>query len=383
MDKDQTEDQEKHDQEKHEQETVAEEVVEEALIEPVVQDPSEPTVVVKKSGGALSLLLSIVALGVAGYLFYQDWQGSDSTTTSASVLPEIQQLQQANQSLAAQLSQAKSETQQLKEQLTSLQQSLSEVRELAGQKSVQTSVFDNSENERLLQQLAQQLADQAQSTSALQRQITSLPTDAGMQQLSPEMLIQLQNAAAAQTLLTTQTLLDTGQVAAAGQGLDRYLQTANLGTNLGQRLQRLSERIQMINVPDAEPLRQELQALSLAVKGLELPTVETDDDSQWYDRFISVKKISDDSALNSSVQLMELKVQLDRLLYQAGLNLTMQQQEGWQSSLHQAANLLQQQLPQQALVKQLNDLASEQVRVVVPADLGIGALVNELKGTNP
>ncbi len=373
MDKDQIEDSEVNEQE--------DDAVETTVTEPNEQDQAEPAVVIKKSGSGFSLLLSVVALGIAGYLFYQNWQQDDSPIQAVSSQAEIEQLQQANQSLGVQLSEAKAEIQQLKTQLSAVQQGLAEVKNLANQQPGAADPFDNSANERSLQQLEQQLEDQVETIRALQQQFTSLSLDSGVREMSPELLNQIQSTATVQTLLTTQTLLDTGQIGAAASGLDRYLSSAHVSAAMNRQLQQLANRIRQIETPDTASLKQSLQNLVEKVKSLELPTVEAADEGHWYDRFISVKKISDDSELTSSVQLMELKMQLDRQLYQAGLNLTMQQQTGWQDTLNQSANLLAQQLStEQALVEQIKSLAAQKVVADVPADLNIDVLIKELKG---
>ena len=136
-------------------------------------------------------------------------------------------------------------------------------------------------------------------------------------------------------------------------------------------------------MPDIEQLTEELTQLKTLISDLQIPTEKpVTEQTHWYDRFISVKKISTDSSgLANSAFLEILKSQLNNHLLQAELALAMQNQSSWHLQLQAAAKLLAQQLSEQAaLAEQIQQLAEATISPVVPESLDIQGLITELKG---
>lgn len=363
-------------------------------IDEVIEDVHEPEiqtekVVVKKSGGGFALFLALIALGLSGYLFYKDWLANADETNHDAANDVLQQLN-AQKSLSAKTSQ------QLQQQIDQLTQTLSQIEtnlndlktELATNTNEPSTVlgqpvtFDNSSNEAAIQTLKEQIADQNETLKSLQKQLATQPANVAAFEANPNQFDELQKNAAIQSLVSAQTLLNSGHIEMAASTLEYFLQSSTIDSDYLRKIQNKINQINQIKQPDSNQLSQELSAIGTAIKDLTLPTKNTEEtESSWYDRFISVKKIDEGDHVDSSFELLSLKAELSNRLNAVKLLLTLKDQQGWQHALNQAAELLQQNMPQQqAMINQLQKLAGEPIAAIVPENLALMSLVDELKG---
>ena len=349
----------------------------------------QPTVI-KKSTGGLSLLLALLALAGVAYLYYLHLQ-NDAGSVSPAVIQQLQDrdnvlktdLQNAQvdigriQQNTAQIKALEQQINQLKDQLSNTTQSDSD--------QVSGNQFDNSANETVLAEIKQQLSDQATTIQELQ---TKSSTDSNTNQtavpaeLMSENFNQIQKNAAIQVLLTTDVLLSTHRLPQAINALDNYLKTSTLKPVDKNHLLRLLSQLQQVNQPDTAAIEQQLQAVKTSVDELQLTTEDqADAELKWYERFISVKKITTETNISSTTELVNFKTELNRLLYQARLYLVLNDQIGWQNSLTAAANWTQQEMPeQQSLSSRFMNLSKQSIVASLPEDLNVNAVINELKG---
>lgn len=356
---------------------------------------AEQSVVVKKSSGGLSLVLSLVSLAAAGYLFYQHWQGNKQTSMQVTSPAVIQQLQDSDQVLstdlqntqvdirqlkqqAAQLTVVEQQLKQLTEQVTTLKNSQQDTNQVGTE-----SLFDNSQNELALAEIQLKLTDQARLIAELQAtpSITDGP-QATPEDLRSDSYEQIEKNAATQVLLTADVLLSTHRLPQAIAALDNYLKVSSLKPVDKNNLLRLLGQMQQIDVPDLGQLSQQLEALKSTVNELQVPTQQAaSDEPQWYERFVSVKKIETDSSISSTAQLIAFKTELNRLLYQAKLYLLLSDQAGWQSSLSAASQWVKQEMPAQGeLSNRLMSLADQTVVAVIPSEVNIVSVIDALNG---
>lgn len=362
----------------------------------VVENSAEQPVVVKKSSGGLSLLISLLALAGVVYLFYQDWLNNSQTTNNGVSPAVIQQLQDSAQVLSADLQNVQVDINGIKQQssqITAVEQQLKQLSEQldtlenVAQNTQQGSnltdtdnQFDNSANELALARLQQQLTDQAQTIGVLQSKPSAIgsPSSSGQ----TDNLAHIEKSAAIQVLLTTDVLLSTHRIPQALAALDNYLKVSSLKTTDKNKILRLLNQLQQIEQPDLEQIDQQLQALKTTVHALQVSTETNDsDETKWYERFVSVKKIETESNISSTAQMVTFKTELNRLLYQAKLYLMLSDQVGWQSSLNAAAKWVKDEMPEnKALSSRITALADQAIVADIPKQLDVAAVIDELSG---
>lgn len=346
-------------------------------------------VVVKKSSGGLAVLLSLVALFGVAYLIYRDWLSQPDLDAAGNYQSLLERTSEQQTEWRQALAQSKQQAAALQAEVAALQQAIDQINKRPLPAAmVAGEPFDPSEHDDLLQELADQLQAQSQTTQALQQQVRQLASQTGPAELSPENMAdwdrQLRGALTLQSLQSAQTLLDTQQTTAATAALERLLSDGSVAGANERQLRQMVNQLRAIQAPDVAGLRQALGEAAKAVQALTLPTVETSDEPAWYDRFISVKKIDTAGGLDSSQDLIALKTQLQQDLYQAGLYLTMQQPSGWQATLQQSAARLMAELPQQqALAAKLTALAQQPVRAEIPDEVNLTALIQSLQDQQP
>ncbi len=359
--------------------------------------------VVKKSSGALSILLSLLALTGVGYLFYKDWQNSNTEVS----LPKIQQLTEDNELLntgieriSADVSKLKLQTakinanevqlQKLSEQFSAYQSNTEESAiintETSGSQTGMNTEkkFDNSENERALLQLQQQLTQQAQVISELQSRPELPLTNSVVAHDSSkdDNFEKIETNTAVQILLATDMLVNTHRIPQAITTLDNYLKTSGLKNENKNKIQRVLDQLMQVEEPNIKAIDQQLQALKTTINNLQIPTQEKSaEESQWYEKFVSVKKIATDSSLNSTAKLVAFKTELSRLLYQARLYLMLNDQDGWQNSLSEAESWVKVEMPENSdLADRIKALGNQIVVAQIPSQINITTLIDQLSG---
>ncbi len=353
---------------------------------------SEPTaqVVVKKSGG-LSLFVALLALGISGYLLYQDWQASQmvseqsqQTASKPAFDEHVSKINDRHQQLQVTLSQQAQE-------ISALDNRLNQLRETTAKQTndtVPASTFDNSENQALFTQLQQRLNEQNTVIQQLQSQLASQPaTNPGT--TAHEVLPdndRYHSQATIESLLVADLLLQSGQLDQAVKVLEDHLAAARIRPGIISQINQLIGRIKRTAQPDTQTLAERLQVVKQQLSTVGLATEAADgghgdQDAPWYTRFVSVKKIAEDSQIQDSTALALAKAQISQHLFQAQLALTLAEQDLWSGHLQQAVQLLQTQLPdQQSIINELNQLSAELVKAVVPDDINTAAIIDELNG---
>lgn len=369
-------------------ETATEESAEENQSE---MQPEASSVQVKRAGGGLSLLLSMLALAATAYLYYQNWQNNKQVSDQPSSL-STQQLSDTLAVLQTDLSNTQVDVKNLSQKLADNQQQIQhQLNELltepanprqATDEMAVTEVFDNSSNEQAIDQLKLQMAQQSQLlatlNSKLNQSATPVLTD------TTEQNEVWQQRAAVDLLIKSQVLIETQQWDAAIHAIDNFVSNQPLSSTTANALQQLNRQLKQLEQPELSQLRMKLSAVTEAVSELQLAVEDKPEETgPWYKNLITVKKIADEQAVNSSVALLALKTELKQILYQAGLYLTLQDQSGWTQALQSVKTKLNENMPKhKELINQVAQLANEQVVVVPPEGLNIQALINQIKGSN-
>lgn len=350
------------------------------------------TVVVRKSGGTFSLLLSLLALAAAGYALYLQWQSSEKGTNDSDRMFEqqLQQLGDEHADSVAALETITKANENLRQQsaelavkITNLDNQLQQIK-VAGDSDAnvsQAQLFDNSANEVALRQLTLQLQSQEILINQLQSQLESQANEPMVSQGMVVEQDQVQKALAVKVLNQAETLVELHDFETAGAVLQNFLLVTKLDPTWQVQIKQLADALAQTEQPDLVAMQQTLKNLDGTVNEIQLETEATTDETSWYHRFVSVKKISDDSAIASSAALVDLKLAIKRQLYLAQLMLSLQDQSGWENSLNQAAELLQDNLPEQTqLLNKLNTLAQQSLLPVVPSEFDTAGLIAQLNG---
>ncbi len=244
--------------------------------------------------------------------------------------------------------------------------------------------FDNSDNETSIDQLTNQLNAQSLLINQLQTQIQSQlsAAQATSAEVLPENNQWRQKRLAIDVLHKTMLLLDAQRLSLAVQALDDFLSFTEIDAVSKRPLVQLSRQLKEVDVPDTKALKQQLTTLKAAVDELQLNTAaEPIEEGSWYSQLITVKKIADDEAINSTAKLLEFKLELKQALLQAGLFLTLNDQLGWSDSLIDAAHLMKAQMPgQHDMLEQLQQLSEQAVAIQLPGNINIQFMIDELKG---
>ncbi len=365
-----------------------------------------PDKAVKKSSGGLSLILSLLALIGVGYLLYQDWQSNENQGS----LAQVQQLAQDSDLLSTDIEKIKGEVNQFKLQTAKINANEEQLQNLSDQFNTyqanqsdkeknslinadtsgnQTDMvvekkFDNSENERALLQLQQQLTQQAKVISELQSKPVLPATNSAVAHDSSkdDNFEKIEKNTAVQVLLAADMLVNTHRIPQAINTLENYLKVSGLEGGNKRKIKRVLDQLLQVDEPDIKEIDQQLQALKSIINHLQVSTQEnTEEEPQWYEKFVSVKKIETDSSLNSTAKLVAFKTELSRLLYQARLYLMLNDQDGWQSSLTEAESWVKGEMPEnKSLADRIKALANQVVVAQIPSQLDIPALIDQLNG---
>lgn len=341
-------------------------------------------VIVKKSGGGLATLLSLLALALSGYLFYLNWlQGRQNQPDNS--IDAIKQVQDKNSQIENNIKNLQQQVDALKKADTEIRQSLSSMSaQLANSNSNenQTNEFDNTDNEVAIQRIQTQLTSQAQLLATIQSQLAAPAYIQTVGDLPQNNFDALHTSRVIQTLTMAQTLLDNNQITPALSALENLQQTAPAGFDHHNQLQSIINATKQIPQPDLSSLKQRVVTLNTDIQNIQLPVTQKTEEaeSKWYENFISVKKIDPNQGLDSTFDLLSMKSQLSHLLQSAQFSLDLQVEDAWQQSLTDASDLLKNKLPeQQNLIQELKRLAAEPIKATVPENLGIITLVIDLK----
>ncbi|TDR23448.1 hypothetical protein [Marinicella litoralis] len=362
----------------------------------VVEVSNETQVVVKKSGAGMAVFLSVLALLATAYLYYQDWKKPDAVMANNSHDEVIKTLLDTDKVLQTDLTNTQVDVNNVKQQLAAIQTAVEQqLNEISQQDSSQSAsatdpvqVFDNSLNEQSIEQLTQQLNAQSLLITQLQTQIQSQALSAATEpslvakEVLPENDGMYLYRMAVDVLNRVRVLIDTQRLSLAIETLDDFLNLTEVEPASMRQMAQLRRQLKSLKSPDFDDLRQQLSDLKLTVDELKLTTEDAEvEESSWYSRLVTVKKIANDEAINSTAKLIEFKTALKQALFQAGLYLTVHDQQGWSDSLTEAVELMKQQMPgQQAVIRQLNQLAKQAVVIELPAEIDIQSLIDELKG---
>jgi len=366
-------------------------IVAEDQVETEELNTTEQPVLPQKSGSKLSLLFSLLALSGTAYLYYQNWQTGVSGLSDISL--KIQSLEDESKVLRTDLYNTQEDvrklTTQVSNQLPEIAATVQQLKESRTSEPLDTIGFDNSANEKALLDISRQLSEQSKIINTLQSQIAvqvSTPVAKDALAVEPVNDVFRQNQMALQTLWATQVLLDTHRIPKAIATLQNYLDVAKLESPMNAAIMQLKQQLQQLDLPQVEQLKQQLDEIRMAVNALQLITktnqqTSADSQSSWYDRFISVKKIDEDNGVQSSTELILLKTNINRNLYEAGLYLVLQDQQAWQLSLKESASQLKQHMPKQSeLIETIQNLAQQKVSVELPDQIDVQSMIDQLKG---
>ncbi len=336
-----------------------------------------PTVVVKKSSGFFSILLSLVALGLAAFTFYQQWHTPAAVNSSNEIRSLEQQVQMLTDDLQAQNNQQQNTAKQVVELTQQNQRINGQLKSLGD--SEDQAAFDNSDNEKALQQLTQQLNKQQNLITQLQTGSNNQPAIAHEELVLDEVAIQ--KSIAVKVLIQAQMLVDLQNIDQAVDVLEKFLLVTTLDANWKNKLRRLVNVLKQVELPDISSLRAELNRIDQMVGSIVLETVEPNVESRWYDRFVSIRKIDDEANIESSAALIELKSLMQRKLYEARLFLNLQEQNGWENSLLEVAKLIKDNVPKQVdLLGAIESLSQLSLVANIPERFDTESLISELTG---
>ncbi|MEZ5472746.1 MAG: hypothetical protein R3E90_13325 [Marinicella sp.] len=350
-----------------------------------VTETAPEKIVVKKSGGGFTLLIALLALGLSGYLFYQDWRKNGGLNLQDNGAESLQQLRDETLKATQNINKLERQIAELKQTHAKLNASLNEVKNHLTEQSSsdqQVSAFDNTDNEVALQRLQTQLNSQDKLIESLQSQLSNQPDIQTVGTLPNNGFDALEKTRIIQSLTVAQTLLDASQPETALATLNNLQQSTGVSFDYRFELQNIIKQLEQLKHPDIASLKSRLEAAKKYLSDIQLPTTTDSEtsESKWYERFISVKKIEETSGVDSTFDLLAIKAQLSHQLQTAELLLNLKDQTGWQQSLLQAADLIKEKLPQQLnLAANLQQLAAESINAKVPKNLGLMALVDELK----
>ncbi len=325
----------------------------------------EPQVIIKKSGLAgLSILLSVSAIAISIYSYWKNSQQSEQITPDWN--HEISTLQNHQSKLNQQINEQIKQHAQLKTQWAEIQ-------------SAVTSTETQTDYQPQLKNLQQQIQSQNTLIKQLQQQLKAGSTTPNHLKL-PEDQITNDKRWAIDTLFSCRLLIKQGQTTSAIEQLQQVLNVANLSTTNHQLLTQLINSWQSYENIDINQWQQQLDLISQKITAMKLTTEPVSEKSQsaWYDRFISIKKISNDRQLSNQHTLMLLKTTLINHLQQAGWALTLSQQNNWSHHLTTAAELLPD--SERALKQQLSTLAQTNIARGPTNTADIDAVIEELKG---
>jgi len=340
----------------------------------VDEESSEPNLTEqpekKKSGQGLavfSLLLALLALLISGWTFYRIGIQSDNDSSLAqqpemATQQDLQKLQKQIKDLEQDFNQQANSTQKIQQQLNRLQQDLS---------SLPSNEFDATGLEQQINLLQQQF-------NMLKSQYRDQPNEPQTE----EHLSAMVRAQTVSALRTVQLLITQQQIPEAINVLKNWRNNKYLPLVIQTRLQQLVTTLSNLETPNLDALRLQLASVNKEITALSLITERPENEqSAWYESFITVKKIKPEQHNLNSVDLQQIKANASHSIQQAELGLTLKQPSVWSNSLKQAKKSLSEtSLNTGDIAQELQRLSEQNILTQIPKDLGIDVLIQQLEG---
>ena len=383
----------------------------------VIEDSNPPK---KTSSGVawLGILLSLAALAVSAYTLYfyhlknTPQQTPDFSADFNNVNTQIEANQTSLQQQAASIS-------SLEQQLSQLQSQIERLTD-ADIETEPSEAVDLSPVQQQLDELQQQIAEITQTQTQLQTAVQSalnqeqtpaiqtpqvsvaefrnavVKLDALEQQLQNNLLLQQQASTSnGETPETQPSILPytiNKQLALAELYLNLDLPQAaveSLNTVINNesrtaypgfvgQMERAVQQINNTAAIDSAALQNQLQQLDTAIQDLQLNTQETEiTDGSWYDKFITIRKVDNTAAVQSSTELSLLKSALQHQVMLAQLALQTKNQSQWTAHLADALEGIRSHFPEQtALIEQIESLQQQQIQPTYPP---LGLLIDSFQ----
>lgn len=360
------------------------------------EKPSEaPQVIVKKGSSVLALLLSLLALGGCGYLFYLKYVAPQNDQTQQQMAAIDKQSQSLEQDLNQLDNKFSAQLQKLQQQLQQQAATITQLQTTSTQQTTQPTTeqlldhfAEQSELETLQQQLTEQQQKLKQLKNSWQQTTNSVQPTANQdfRQQTQELNQLLDRNRLLNKLYVIKNLLQIKDFEQAQQQLEQV--TQQLPATVKNQAEQLLQRWQTVQQPNLAAIQKQLNKAKKKASKLSLQVEQQQAKEQekeaWYNRFVSIKKIDQKNNLENSNQLQLLKIQITQNLLQAEWSLTLQQQQNWQRQLNQAANLLTQKMPyEQQLQQLLRNLSKQSIAVNPLPSEPLDQIIEQLKSVMP
>lgn len=360
------------------------------------EEPSEtPQVIVKKGSSVLALLLSLLALGGCGYLFYLKYVAPQNDQTQQQMAAIDKQSQSLEQDLNQLDNKFSAQLQKLQQQLQQQAATITQLQTTSTQQTTQPTTeqlldrfAEQSELETLQQQLTEQQQKLKQLKNSWQQTTNSVQPTANQdfRQQTQELNQLLDRNRLLNKLYVIKNLLQIKDFEQAQQQLEQV--TQQLPATVKNQAEQLLQRWQTVQQPNLAAIQKQLNKAKKKASKLSLQVEQQQAKEQekeaWYNRFISIKKIDQKNNLENSNQLQLLKIQITQNLLQAEWSLTLQQQQNWQRQLNQATNLLTQKMPyEQQLQQLLRNLSKQSIAVNPLPSEPLDQIIEQLKSVMP
>lgn len=360
------------------------------------EEPSEaPQVIVKKGSSVLALLLSLLALGGCGYLFYLKYVAPQNDQTQQQMAAIDKQSQSLEQNLNQLDNKFSAQLQKLQQQLQQQAATITQLQTTSTQQTTQPTTeqlldrfAEQSELETLQQQLTEQQQKLKQLKNSWQQTTNSVQPTANQdfRQQTQELNQLLDRNRLLNKLYVIKNLLQIKDFEQAQQQLEQV--TQQLPATVKNQAEQLLQRWQTVQQPNLAAIQKQLNKAKKKASKLSLQVEQQQAKEQekeaWYNRFVSIKKIDQKNNLENSNQLQLLKIQITQNLLQAEWSLTLQQQQNWQRQLNQAANLLTQKMPyEQQLQQLLRNLSKQSIAVNPLPSEPLDQIIEQLKSVMP
>ncbi|WP_395373961.1 hypothetical protein [Marinicella sp. W31] len=397
---------------------------EDNLNNPQDQDTIEATATVikeskavkKSSGGIafLGLLIALGALALSAYNFYFYHFNTPQQQPVQDYSAEINSLSAETQSHQSMTRQQAEEIRALKQNLEQLQSQFANLTTDPEQTEA-TETVDLTPLQQQLETLQTELASVSQAQQLLQNSVASLPTTTASAEPSSQVSVtQFQNALAKIDVLeqrlqeslqqqnpveesadTTPSVLaytinkqlalaelylslDLPQAAIESLNTSINNESRNNYPSFTNQLERAVQEINTTAAVDSDGLLNQLKQISTSIEQLQLKTQQTPSDADsWYDKFITIRKVDNTAAVQSSTELNLLKSTLQHQLMLAQMALQTKNQNQWDKHLvHIKTGLQEHFAEQQDLISQVESLQQQQVRPQYP---NIGVLIDSFQ----
>jgi len=376
----------------------------------------EETKPVKKSSGGIAWLGLLVALGALALSAYNHYFGEQNPTEQQ--LPdysaEINSLTTQSQSQQSAVDQHTETIRDIEQQLQQLQARMETLSSNPATTEPPETV-DLSPLQQQLDTLQNELAQIRQTQQQLQTSMASIPTEQTTSEPTPQVsLSQFQNAmvrmdaleqrlqdSLQQQVQSTQQQAATPSVLAYTINKQLALAELYLSLDLPQaaieslqvainnesrksypgftgQIERAVQQINSTAAVDNNSMSNQLQQIDTAISQLQLATQKTEvGNGSWYDKFITIRKVDNNAAVQSSTELNLLKSALQHQLMLAQLALQTKNQNQWDAHLNNISTGLQAHFAeQQALITQVESLRQQQIRPQYPS---MGLLIDSFQ----